>query len=164
MKTIKQIADEIGVSKTAVRKKMTEEVKTKFSQTVSGKIYISETGENIIKSSFKSNISETGNNKPEEIVSSKVSTEVPGENILYNILKNELDEKNMQIKKLQLELEIERKYSREQTEKVTMLADQAQRLHLAEISQSETVTKEIELETIENVPSFWKQIFSKKKK
>ena len=39
-KTIRQIADEIGVSKTAIRKKMTEEVKTKFSKTVSGIIYI----------------------------------------------------------------------------------------------------------------------------
>ena len=51
-KTIKQIADELGVSKTAVRKKMTDEVKTKFAETVSGVIYISVCGENLIKQAF----------------------------------------------------------------------------------------------------------------
>jgi len=53
MKTIKQIADEIGVSKTAVRKRLTPEVKTKFSETVSGVIFISVEGENLIKQAFE---------------------------------------------------------------------------------------------------------------
>jgi len=52
MKTIKQLADEIGVSKTAIRKKMTDEVKTKFAETVSGTIYILPEGEKLIKQAF----------------------------------------------------------------------------------------------------------------
>lgn len=160
MKTIKQIADEIGVSKTAVRKKMTDEVKTKFSETVSGKIYITETGENIIKSSFKTHKAETENHKPSETFAESVSTNVSGENLLYEILKDELKEKNKQIEKLQIELEIERKYSREQSEKIAILADQAQRLHLAEIAQSDA--SEDELEVIEEKQNFWQRVFRKK--
>lgn len=160
MKTIKQIADEIGVSKTAVRKKMTDEVKTKFSETVSGKIYITETGENIIKSSFKTHTAETENHKSSETFAESVSTNVFGENLLYEILKDELKEKNKQIEKLQIELEIERKYSREQSEKIAILADQAQRLHLAEIAQSDA--SEDELEVIEEKQNFWQRVFRKK--
>ena len=52
MKTIKQIADELGVSKTAVRKHLTAEVRTKFAETISGVVCISEEGEMLIKSMF----------------------------------------------------------------------------------------------------------------
>jgi len=165
MKTIKQIADEIGVSKTAVRKKMTEEVKTKFSQTVSGKIYISETGENIIKSGFNKKLSQTKNQKSMDSLSETFSGEVSSNNILYEVLKEELKSKNIQIEKLQSELERERKYSREQSNKIAVLADQAQRLHLAEMSQIEKPLEEIEKEEVEVIkenPSFWKRVFGKK--
>lgn len=160
MKTIKQIADEIGVSKTAVRKKMTDEVKTKFSQTVSGKIYIDENGERIIRSSFESKFSQTANRKPEEMFSQTVSGHVFSDNKLYEILKEELKEKNKQIEKLQDELEKERQYSRDQFEKIAILADQAQRLHLAEIAQSDTSIEEVE--NVEEKPSLWKRIFKNK--
>jgi len=53
MKTIKQIADELGVSKTAVRNKMTSEVQTKFAQTICGVIYILPEGEALIKQAFE---------------------------------------------------------------------------------------------------------------
>jgi len=91
VKTIKQIADEIGVSKTAVRKRITEEVKTKFAETVSGVIYILPEGESIIKQGFERLSPQTGfpevsaNQFPQ--VSSEVST-------LISMLQRELDAKN----------------------------------------------------------------------
>jgi len=55
-KTIKQIADELGVSKTAVRKKMavlfTDNTGNQFAETVSGVVYITVSGENLIKQAF----------------------------------------------------------------------------------------------------------------
>lgn len=100
-KTIKQIAEELGVSKTAVRKKMTPEVQTKFAE-----------------------------------VSGEVSGQPCQESPLYDILKLELQAKNEQIATLQSELSKERQHSREQAEKIAVLADQAQRLQLAQMRDS----------------------------
>jgi len=85
-KTIKQLAEEIGVSKTAIRKKMTDEVKTKFSETIGNTVYISKEGEDIIKSSFYK--------RKEKLVSDKDSETVSE---LVSILKNELSSKSKQL-------------------------------------------------------------------
>lgn len=55
-KTIKQLADEIGVSKTAVRNKLNDEIKTKFATTNGNTLYISPKGEGIIKAMFLTQI------------------------------------------------------------------------------------------------------------
>lgn len=97
-KTIKQIADELGVSKTAIRKKMTDEVKTKFAETVSGVIYISEDGENIIKKGFLKSKSET------EVsgVSGNQFAEVSGEfAAIIEVLQKQLAIKDIQIEQQQ---------------------------------------------------------------
>jgi hypothetical protein len=86
MKTIKQIANEIGVSKTAIRKRLTPELQTKFVETVSGVIYISSEGESYIKSTFMAKTSQT---KFAE-TSGEVFT-------LINILRDELAIKNKEI-------------------------------------------------------------------
>ena len=55
MKTIKQIADEIGVSKTAIRQKIKKEFPYNYRKQmteVSGVLYIDETLENVIKQRF----------------------------------------------------------------------------------------------------------------
>lgn len=97
-KTIKQLADELGVSKTAIRKKMTDEVKTKFAETVSGVVYISEDGENIIKKGFLKS-------KPETEVSSVSGNqfaEVSGEfAAIIEVLQKQLAIKDMQIEQQQ---------------------------------------------------------------
>jgi len=94
MKTIRQIADELGVSKTAVRKHMTDEVKTKFVETVSGTIHISEEGEILIKSAFTANTPQTKFAEVSEnqfpVVSGEVST-------LIVMLQQELAAKNRQL-------------------------------------------------------------------
>jgi uncharacterized membrane-anchored protein len=56
VKTIKQIADEIGVSRQAIQKRMLKEpLNTKlrpYMQIKNGTKYVDETGENIIKSAY----------------------------------------------------------------------------------------------------------------
>jgi len=95
VKTIKQIADEIGVSKTAVRNKITPEVKTKFSQTVSGVVYISSEGETIIKQGFNRTKAQTkfldDSANYSENQFAQVSAEV---STLLSILQKELENKN----------------------------------------------------------------------
>lgn len=114
-KTIKQIADEIGVSKTAVRKKMKvlfeNDTGNQFAETVSGVVYISVSGETLIKSAFLNSI---GNQLPETVsgkVSSEVSSEVSGWFAVVDALKlqmgmlqEELKIKNDQIKELNTRL------------------------------------------------------------
>ena len=96
-KTIKQIADEIGVSKTAVRKKMTDEVKTKFVETVSGTIRIMPEGVDIIKSGFSTKTAQT---KFVEVSTNKLPP-VSGEvSTLITMLQTELEVKNEQIANL----------------------------------------------------------------
>jgi len=97
VKTIKQIADEVGVSKTAVRKKITPELKTRFSETVSGVIYILPEGESIIKKAFASTRPQTAFAGDSENLFAEDSGHV---SVLIDILQKELNIKNEQIKEL----------------------------------------------------------------
>ncbi len=137
MKTIRQIADEIGVSKQAVFKKIKREPLSTSLQglttTVDGRLMVSVDGENLIKQAFLGHEPSTTDNQ--------LTAEVDGENRLYEILEKELQAKNEQIAaqqaeiaNLQGELSAERQHSREQAERIAVLADQAQRLQLAQMS------------------------------
>ena len=53
MKTIKELADDIGVSKTAIFKKLTPELRAEYTKTVSGVIQVSPEGETLIRQGFK---------------------------------------------------------------------------------------------------------------
>lgn len=147
-KTIKEIAEEIGVSKQAIFKKMKREPLSTglrgLTTTVDGRLTVSVDGEKLIKQAFVKGEPSTTNNqltvsvdglvdapstKPEE-----KTAEVDGQNALYEILKMELQAKNEQIAALQAELSKERQHSREQAEKIAILADQSQKLQLAQMS------------------------------
>ena len=125
MKTIKQIAEEIGVSKQAVhQKRKSKELSTAlqpFTTTIDGIIYIDGDGEIIIKSAFSIH----GRKR----VDDSFATTVDGKNELYDMLKIELAKKNEQIATLQSELAAERQHSREQSDKLVVLTEQAQMLH-----------------------------------
>ena len=82
MKTIAQLAGELGVTKPAIRRYLTAEVRKHFAETVSGVIYISEQGESLIKSKIYKNKLEAY----AETVSDLVST-----------LQKELEVKNKQL-------------------------------------------------------------------
>lgn len=114
MKTIKQIADELGVSKTAVRKKIENLELSDKLQTNGNQFAIDERQERLIKSAFSKKKPKTENaNKVCEksetlrLLSDMVST-----------LTEQLHEKDKQIERLQTELENAQKN-----------ADQAQQLH-----------------------------------
>jgi len=132
MKTIRQIADEIGVSKQAVhQKRKSKELSTalqSFTSTVDGVVYIDVDGEMLIKSAFSVVDRKHVDGSFTSTIDGSV-TPVDGQKELYNILKTELEAKNEQIEKLQLELASERQHSREQSDKLALLAEQAQMLH-----------------------------------
>jgi len=104
MKTIKQIADEIGISKTAVRKRITPEVKTKFAETVSGVVFISPEGESLIKQAFQRSEPQTkfaqvsGNQFA--VVSGEVSSAFAALKEQLRVKDEQLAEKDRQIEQL----------------------------------------------------------------
>ena len=126
-KTIKEIAEEIGVSKQAVFKKMKREP---LSTGLQG-----------------------------------LTTTVDGQNRLYEILERELQAKNEQIVALQAELSKERQHSREQAERIAVLADQAQRLQLAQRQPQQiedcVAPAEPERQQPEPPRSWWSRFWSK---
>ena len=90
LKTIKQIAEELGVSKTAIRKHMDEDFRKQFATVVAGVIHVSGQGESLLKTKFVKTVC----NKNSGTVSA-----------LIEMLKGELENKNEQIAKLTLALE-----------------------------------------------------------
>ena len=147
-KTIKEIAEEIGVSKQAIFKKMKREPLTTslrgLTTAVDGRLMVSVDGEKLIKQAFMRGESSTTDSQFTVVVdglvdgvsnkSEEKQAEVDSQNVLYEILKMELQAKNEQIAALQAELSKERQHSREQAEKIAILADQAQKLQLAQMS------------------------------
>ncbi|MEG2383732.1 MAG: hypothetical protein RSB39_09100 [Oscillospiraceae bacterium] len=85
-KTIAQIAAEIGVSKTAIRKKLTDEIRNQFSETIGNTVYIDKQGETLIKSTFsQSNGNQVSENQTETV------------SVLVSMLQKELEVKNEQL-------------------------------------------------------------------
>lgn len=92
-KTIKQIADELGVSKTAVRKKIENLGLRSGLQKNGNQFAIDDKQEKLIKSCFFENKSETANREP---VCEKTET-FPLVSDLVSVLKEQLEEKDRQI-------------------------------------------------------------------
>lgn len=105
MKTIKQIADELGVSKQAVFKKMKREPLSTSLQglmsTVDGRLMVSVDGERAIKQAFLENRPST------KTVNQNTSglQLVDGSQTIINVLKAELEVKNAQIKEKDMQIE-----------------------------------------------------------
>jgi predicted DNA binding protein len=101
MKTIKQIADEVGVSKQAVHQKRKDKELSAalqpFTSAVNGVIYISADGERLIKQAFLAV-------ERRRIDAKKPPTGDGSVDAIIAILKTELDMKNEQIKNLNARL------------------------------------------------------------
>lgn len=115
-KTIKQIADELGVSKTAIRKKIENLGLSEKLQTNGNRILIDEKQESLIKSEFSKNKTET--RKPKEVSENRLLLD------LVSTLQKELEVKNEQLKEKDIQLAEKDK----QIEKAQKIADQAQQL------------------------------------
>jgi len=129
MKTIKQLADELGFSKDKV------------------KYQVGKLPENyLVKVGKVTHLTDDGILKIKEILLGKSTGNLPGknqevthflpgeDNELYKILKAELASKNEQIETLQADLTSERTHSREQADKLSDLAPQ-----LAELTRNNQV-------------------------
>lgn len=173
-KTIKEIAEEIGVSKQAVFKKIKREPLSTSLQglttTVDGRLMVSVDGEKLIKQAFLGHEPSTTDNQLTAEVDGlvdgsstkkeKSGAEVDGQNRLYEILERELQAKNEQIAALQAELSKERQHSREQAERIAVLADQAQRLQLAQMQPQQIESSADPAEPEPQQPrSWWSKFF-----
>lgn len=112
MKTIKQIADELGVSKTAVRKKIENLGLRSGLQKNGNQFAIDENQERLIKSAFSESEAETNSQTETETVSTLVS-----------MLQRELDAKNEQIAHLQKLLDQEQQLRMVTEQKLLQIED-----------------------------------------
>lgn len=139
-KTIKQIADELGVSRQAVHQKIkrNEDLSTRlqaFTSTVDGVVYISVDGENLIKSAFdKNERQQSGVNVDRDKLTVGLQSIIDILQKEIETFKLQLEQKNEMICTLQSDLEREREHSREMASKLATLADQAQKLQLVSSS------------------------------
>lgn len=116
MKTIKQIADELGVSKTAVRKKI-ENLGLRSGLRKNGNQFaIDKNQEKLIKSAFSENESETQ-------TQTKSQTETQTVSDLVCVLQRELDAKNEQITHLQKLLDQEQQLRMVTEQKLLQIED-----------------------------------------
>lgn len=130
-KSIKQIADEIGVSKTAVRKKI-ENLGLRSSLQKNGNQFaIDEHQEKLIKSAFTENEVETETETGSRTETETVST-------LVSMLQRELDIKNKQIEELNERLAENQKLL-DQSQQLHAMTEQKMRL----LEQKEEHTEEI---------------------
>ena len=135
-KTIKQIADELGVSKTSVRKKIDNLGLRSSLQSNGNQFSINEEQEELIKTAFKGNKSQTKSETKTQTESETVSS-------LISILQEELARKDAQIENLQ------------------KLLDQEQQLHMHTKQQLQLLEqKEDIIEEPEPPKKKWWQFFS----
>ena len=135
-KTIRQIADELGVSKTSVRKKIDNLGLRSSLQSNGNQFSINEEQEELIKTAFKGN-------KPQTKSETKTQTESETVSSLISILQEELARKDAQIENLQ------------------KLLDQEQQLHMHTKQQLQLLEqKEDIIEEPEPTKKKWWQFFS----
>ena len=111
-KTVKQIADELGVSKQAVHQKRKSKrlsaTLQPFTTTVDGIVYIAPEGETLLKQAFLKNdtpAASTVDDNKFTPVDGNIDGHVDGsEHQLYAILREELAAKNRQIEQLQAQV------------------------------------------------------------
>lgn len=134
MKTIKQIADEIGVSKQAIFKKIKKEPLSTslqgFISTVDGRLIVSVDGETLITNEFRKK-------QPSTVVDNQPTTKTQQIDSLIAMLREELKAKDDQISRLsdQLDTQLQQKDKQmeekdKQISEVTKLLDQQQQLHM----------------------------------
>ena len=101
MKTIKELADELGVSKTAVRKHMTEDFRAAHTANLPGNIIgIDDAGCKLLAESLRKPLQTTGNQFPETPETTGNQPVAASDHPLYAILREDLAAKHRQIDQL----------------------------------------------------------------
>lgn len=151
MKTVVQIAKEIGVSRQAVYRKMKQEPLStslqEYLSTLDNKVYISVDGESLIKSAFnKNNVSNTvtqnGDNSDKELTA-RLQEEI-------HFLRSQNEELRREISKLTAKV-------LEQSERLLTLTEQAQKL--AENAQTLHAMENVKPQLTEGKKGFFSRIF-----
>ena len=126
VKTILQIANEVGVTKQAVYKKIKmQPLSTSLqglSETINGTLHFTVDGENLIKSVFDKGKAPTESTKAVVNVSQLTAQ-------LIESLQGQISTLTEQNADLRAQLNAEREHSRAQADKFAELADQSQKLH-----------------------------------
>ena len=148
MKTIKQIADELGVSKTAVRKKIENLGLQSGLQKNGNQFAITEEQENLIKSAFLGKEDVETETKSQTETETKSQTETETVSALVSMLQRELEIKNEQIRELNARLAESQK-----------LLDQQQQLNAVSVSQNQNKVLELEAKTEEPKERWWQKLW-----
>ncbi|EMF0511851.1 helix-turn-helix domain-containing protein [Enterococcus hirae] len=165
-KTIKELAEELGVSKTAINKKVSDENRKLWFAKIGNKFLINEIGQIAIKSMF---LTENENLKRKPVVEKsktenhKNANQVPNLE-LVSFLKKQLDqkdiqlqEKDTQIKQMQKLLDQQQQLTLQANKQIEKLQEQLQLTYTEDTPESSTtsVTEENEKEPIINEKKWW---------
>lgn len=160
-KTIKQIADEIGVSKQAIHQKRKKEPLSTnlqpFTETIDRVIYISVDGEKLIKEAFGIK----NENVNSSIVYDNKFTQKDGElKRIIDILEKQIDSKDNLIQQQQKSIN-ELTAALENTTE-SLKASQALHAGTMQKQLQESESEKEEIEVVEEKQTFWQKLFSKK--
>lgn len=162
-KTIKEIADELGVSKQAVSYRLkqiqTAKKDTFLATKENGVLVVSLAAEKLIAEAFAESDRQKDRQKEPPKDRQKDEAFLAVLEATIDTLKGQLEAKDKQIEEMQQqaarlheELAEERRHSREQAEKLAVLADQAQRLQLAQMHPELTAGGEAEAQDEPEAP------------
>ncbi|MBT1047105.1 hypothetical protein BSR54_01145 [Enterococcus faecium] len=157
-KTIKELAEELGVSKTAINKKVSDENRKLWFSKIGNKFVINETGQKAIKSMFFNE----NENSNQQLVGEKTKTEnhknanqVPELEVL-SLLEQQLNQKDMQlqekdeqIKQMQKLLDHQQQLTLQANQQIEKLQEQLQLTYTEESSENKSTTLSEETESIE---------------
>lgn len=151
-KTVKQLADELGVSKTAVRKRFTATFRENYTETdENGVLHISDRGCELVAESLKTTANNVQNSQTEK-VSSIEEQYIESLKAEIELLKGQLSIKDEQLASQSLQLE-----------RVTNSLAAAQQLHYETVKQlTEKSTVEEETPVTEHSGGFWSKLRKKK--
>jgi len=165
-KTIKQLADELGVSKTAINKKINENFKRKHFKKNGNKFLIDESGQNAIKSMFadsysfnrKPKVSENDNFENQDVSEVSDLVVILKERLVISDEQN--NKKDIQIEKLQKLLDQQQILTLQANKKIKEL--ELKNDEQMEKEQSESFsTQNHEVKEEQTKKSFWSKFFGK---
>ena len=153
-KTIKELAEELGVSKTAINKKVSDKNRKLWFAKIGNKFVINETGQKAIKSMFFTNNA----NSNQQLVGEKSkienhkNTNQVSELKLLSFLEKQLNRKDIQLQEKD-----------NQIKQMQKLLDQQQQLTLQANQQIENLQEQLHLTYTEETPTTESTAFSEKK-
>ncbi|EMF0102917.1 DUF536 domain-containing protein [Enterococcus hirae] len=153
-KTIKDLAEELGVSKTAINKKVSDENRKLWFSKIGNKFMINEAGQKAIKSMFFNK----NENSNQQLVGEKTKTEnhknanQVSELKVLSLLEQQLNQKDMQLQ-----------VKDEQLKQMQKLLNQQQQLTLQANQQIEKLQEQLQLTYTEESPENESTVFSEDK-